>query len=112
MAALKVFPRPRDHVADIDRFAGLGVGHQADIGVPMLKVEDLGQRPGGARKGRVVDDRGNLVAADPKVAPARQTTQKLFAGTRRHASSCKHLLVRLRPAKPPICQNNQPQHAT
>ena len=88
MAALKVFPRPRDHVADIDRLAGLGIGHQADIGVPMLKVEDLGQRPGGARKGRVVDDRGNLVAADPKVAPARQTTQKLFAGTRRHAASC------------------------
>jgi len=48
MAAPKVFRRPRDHVADVDGLAGLGVGHQADIGVPMLKIEDLGQRPGGA----------------------------------------------------------------
>ena len=86
MAAPKVFRRPRDHVADIDRLAGLGVGHQAGIGMPVLKGEDLGQRPRGARKGRVIDDRGNLVAADPKVAPARQTTQELFAGARRHAS--------------------------
>ena len=74
-------------MADVDGLAALGVGYQADLGVPMLKVEDLGQRLGGARKGRMVDDRGNLVAADPKVAPARQTTQKLFAGTRRHQAA-------------------------
>jgi hypothetical protein len=68
----------------------------------VLKVEDFGQRPGGARKGRVVGDRGNLVAADPKVAPARQTTQELFAGARRHPSSSRRLLVRLRPTKLPM----------
>jgi hypothetical protein len=93
MAALKVFPRSRGHVADVDGLAGLGVGHQADIGMLVLKVEDLGQRPGGARKRRVVDDRRNLVAADPKVAPARQAAQELFAGARRHAASCRYLLV-------------------
>ena len=33
----------RNHVADIDRLARLGIGHQAGVSLAMLQVEDLGQ---------------------------------------------------------------------
>ena len=48
MPTLQILARLRDHVANVDRLARLGIWHQAGVSLPVLQVEDLGQRLGGA----------------------------------------------------------------
>ena len=50
MAFLKVLARAGNHMADVDRLAGFGIGHQAVLARLMLKIEDLREGLRGARE--------------------------------------------------------------
>src|SRR5258708_1447755 len=62
---LQSVARGRDHVADRDRLAGLGVGHQAGRLLDVLQVVDLGQRMGRAAQLGVAGHVGDALAVDP-----------------------------------------------
>lgn len=89
MTAVNVVMAGRDHVADVDRLAGLRVGHQAVVGVPVLQIEDLGQGMGGPGQGRMLDHRANLLPADPQLAPVAQSPEELLACPCRHRHSSR-----------------------
>ena len=86
-AARQILARARDHVADRDRLAGLRVRHQADLGMLVMEVEDLGQRMGGAAELGMVDDVGNALAVDPDLAGAAKAFQEFLARACRHRSA-------------------------
>jgi hypothetical protein len=81
---------------DVDRLAGLGVWHQAGGSLPVLQVEDLGQRLGGAAQRGMVRRRTDPVATDPDLATAGKPSQELFASACRHAVRSRWLIVLLR----------------
>src|SRR5262249_34519937 len=83
----KVLTRARNHVADIDRLTGLRVGHQADVCRLMLEIEDLGQRPRGARKRRMSSYVADLFTIDPDLARTFQPRQEFLAGSCSHMTS-------------------------
>ena len=64
----EVGARARNHVAEVDRLASLGIRHQANFARLVLKIENLRQRVRGARKSRMRRDIGDLVVADPDFA--------------------------------------------
>ena len=86
MATLQILLAAGDQVADVDRLAGLGVRHEAVVGVLVLPVEHLGEglgRTGQRRMGRHVV---HPLAAEPHLAaPAAQALEELLAGPRSHA---------------------------
>jgi hypothetical protein len=70
----EIVSRSRDDMADIDWLARFRIRHQADIGVAMLQVEDLGKgvrRPG---KCRMASHIAHLLAADPDRAIVDKST--------------------------------------
>ena len=64
---LQVLLAAGDHVADVDRLAGLGVGHQAVVGVLVLAIEDVGQGLSGAGEGRVGGDVVDALVPEPQL---------------------------------------------
>ena len=76
MAALQVLARPRDHVADVDRLAGLGVRHQAGIGVACWRSKTSASARAAPRQRRMIDDVGD---APPSTHTAR--APRSLAGT-------------------------------
>jgi hypothetical protein len=96
MPTLQIFARLRDHVANVDRLARLGIWHQAGGSLLVLQVEDLGQRLGRASQRGVLYRRSDLVAADPDLASIDKPVQKLFASACCHAVRSRLLIVLLR----------------
>src|SRR5215831_19842806 len=84
MPTLQVLARARDHVADVDQLAGLGVGHQGRASFPVLEIEHLGECKSSATQRRMVDWRRDFVAADPDFTIIDKPAQKLFAGASWH----------------------------
>ncbi len=75
----EVLARARNDVADVDEFARLGIGHQADVGRLVLQVEEGGHGARRAREGRVGGDVAHALAAHPDLAVVLQTLEKLLA---------------------------------
>ncbi len=82
--AREILARARDHVADGDRLARLRIRHQADAGVLVLQVVDLGQRLGGAAEAGMLHDIDNALAVDPDLACAAKSLQEFLACPCRH----------------------------
>ena len=83
--ALQIVLRPRDHVADVDGLAGLGVGHQTVVGIFVLPVEDRGQLVGRAGERRVVDDVVDPLVPEPHLSlPGLETLQELLTRAGAH----------------------------
>ena len=64
---------------DVDRLAGLGIGHEAVLGVPVLEVEELGHRARRAREGGMVRDVAHAHAVDPDLAFRPESVQELLS---------------------------------
>ena len=86
MPALQILARLRNHVTDIDRFAGLGVRHQTGVSLTVLEIEHLGKGQRSAAQRGMIDRRADLVAADPDFTIIDKPAQKLFAGACWHPS--------------------------
>ena len=79
VTALQILLRPRDHVAHVDELAGLGVGHQAVVGILVLAIEHRCQLMRRTREGRVVDDVVDAFVAQPHLAlGCLQTLEELL----------------------------------
>jgi hypothetical protein len=59
-------------VADRDRLAGLRIGHQADVGLLVMQVENLRPRMRGATELGMVDDVADALAVDSDLVRAAQ----------------------------------------
>ena len=74
VAPLQILLRAGDQVADVDRLARLGVGHQAVVGVLELAVEHGGQRGGRPGQRRVLGHVVDALVAEPHLALAGPQT--------------------------------------
>src|SRR6202000_2886446 len=77
----------RDHVADGDLLARLGIGHQQGLGLPVMQVEDLGQCVRRAVELGMIDDIAHALAVDPDRAWPAQALQELLTRPCRHSPS-------------------------
>src|SRR5262249_18669640 len=84
VAALKVVRRTRDHVADVDRLAGLRIGDQAVVGGFVLQVEHGSHALGGAGEGGMRRYIGGAFVADPYLAAVVQSPPQLRSSPGRH----------------------------
>ena len=95
VTALEVGARARNHVAQVDRLAGLGIRHQADVARLMLQVEDLRHRIRRAGEGGMRHDVADLVIADPQLARLRQAFEKFASGACSHWRSPRRSTTRV-----------------
>src|SRR5499425_2227808 len=86
VAALEVAARAWNDVADVDRFARLGIGHEAHGGGLVLEIEESSQGVGRAREGGMGGDVAHPLAADPDLAVVLKAPQEILAGARGHRS--------------------------
>src|SRR5215469_14417372 len=93
-AALQVVDGAGDHVADADRLPRLGIGHEAFVGIPVLAIEDVRQRLGGAGEGGMCGDVVDHLVAEPHHASRlAKPVQELLA-----CSCAQGIPPRVRPA--------------
>src|SRR5215831_7290948 len=87
VAAENVFLRARDHMADGDRLARLGIRHQAVSRVLVVQVVDVGYRLSPAPERRVLHWIDDALPTKPDLTMVAQAAEKLGAGAGWHYMS-------------------------